>query len=538
MKIVAYLRSSSQESQRRQLNSIPAQQARIEEWARRNGATLVKVFEDKDTGKDFARPGFKDMWTYVRNNKLHITHVICTEVTRFGREGADFLKWFKRYQELSVEVNFIDEWFNFSVPETYSLFYFRIGNAESESRRIGKRTKDIKKDIRQRGYYADTPPVPWVFGPRDQSGRKPLIPNEPIFSAYRVALSLMLNSGMKQRDAADMASVPGHRISTSTFSRMLRNPLLAGYVPIYDDARRLVDVVRGQVEPLISWAQFQQLQELLRVKRARLEAQEMKRLHMAFNPEFPLKQLMRCPHCDGAVRAYFAKGRHGGRFGYYDCGNHYRINLKNATAAVVDALNSFRVRDEDKAIVERAADKAMAVLGLSASKRREALARALSDAQQRITRLKSDYMKLDAEMFSELMAEAKSAERDAQAQLNALDSQGSIAIQMRAKLVGLIDGLGDWWKSASPFQQYEALRMVFPAGFSVQNGALRTPRINGVLVSLCCISVVCVDGVWCFGRGVGEIVEADASALKIEPETIDQDIQLVQNFLQVYAKAS
>lgn len=532
--VVLYVRSSSQESQRRQQNSIPAQKTRLEEWARRDGATVVKIFEDKDTGKDFLRPGFKDMWAYVRNNSKYVTHVLCTEVTRFGREGAEFLKWFKKYADLNVEVNFIDEWFNFGVPETYSLFYFRIGNAESESRRIGKRTKDIKQDIRQRGYYADTPPAPWVFGPRDEAGRKPLVANEPMFTMYRQAIGLMLNGGILQSEAAAKVSTDLCRIPTSTFSRLLRNPLLAGYIPIYNESRKLVDVIPGKVEPLITWTQFQQMQDLLRVRAVKCELQEVRKLHMSFNPDFPVKQLLRCPECGAGVRAYWARGRHGGRYGYYDCGSHYRVNISKANAALVNVLNIFQVKPSEQDIMAKAADKAMVILGLSSSRRKEALSKALAEAQQRIIKLKSDYMKLDGDIFSDLMKEAKAAERSALAQLESIDNSATLAIDVRAKLLRLIDNLGDWWREATAFQQYECLRMIFPAGFSLENGTVRTPRVNVVLSAMCCFVVGYITGKEKSNVGALLFLEADASGKDFETH-IEGDLVLVQSFLKAVA---
>lgn len=519
--IVIYCRSSSQETQKRQLNSIPAQITKLHEWAKSSNAVIISEFQDMDTGTDFNRPGFQKMWRYVKENHKRITHVVCADVTRFGREGSEFLTWFKKFKTLGVEVNFVDQWFDFSVPETWSIFYFMIGAAEAESRRISQRTMTIKKHIRTMGYYADTPPAPWQYGPRDENGRKPLIAKDPAFSTYKKAIQYFLG-GLNQSDAIEMAAKSGYRIKRSTFSRIIRNPLLAGFIPIYSGSR-LVDTVQGKVEPMITWYDYQKLQSKLHKEKLN---EESKKAYQSFNSDFPYKQILQCPVCEGSVRAYFATGRHGGKFGYYDCGRHYRISSKAADAMIVEVLNLFSVNQDEQDIVNAAAAKAMAILGMSTSKRIEQLSKERSVIDARIAKLKSDYSVLDPETFNDMMEEAKAVRSSILARIDNVKATEVIAADTKVRLVGLLNNFGDWWVDATPYQKYETLRMVFPAGFRIETNQCRTPRINQVLSLICSLSSVYrIDPVSKAGKPI-LFLEADASGSDIEP-----DLYLVRRFL-------
>ncbi len=491
--VVAYYRSSSSESQNRQFNSIPAQKSRIKDWARRFNSKILREFEDRESGKDFNRPEFKKLWAFCRDHKGVITHVICTEVTRFGREGSEFLRWFKKFQAIGIQVNFADEWIDFEVPEMYSLFYYRIGNAEAERLRISKRTRETKAEIRRSGYYADTPPVPWKYAAeRNAQGRKPLVPNEPAFSFYKKALKLFASSGLGQVEAISLACGDQFKISPSTFSRILRNPLIAGYIPIWDFSvgkkteRPLLDMVKGHVEPLVDWDAYQRIQEKIRTS----SSPKLNQPIVYFREEFPLKKVLFCPKCLIAMTAYNTKGRHGKTYGYYDCPKkHNRINANKAHDLIARALNTFQVRDEEREVVEKASDNAIDILGLSSSKRVEQAQKKLNDTLEKIEKLKNDYLKLDAEVFSEMMSTFKAEAKELSTELEMLKNQRAIGLETKSKLINLLDRLGDWFTDlATPYQQYQLCRMIFPEGFSIENGKVRTPRVNQLLSLICSIS--------------------------------------------------
>lgn len=471
MKIVTYYRVSSKEHQKRQWNSIDAQRERVLAWAHRYGHTVLKEFEDRDTGTDFNRIEFRKMWQFCRDNRSNIDAVICAEVTRFGREGAKFLEWFKRFKDVGIEVNFADEWIDFSIPEMYGIFYYRIGNAEAESLRISKRTKATKETIRASGYYADTPPAPWVYGPRNAEGRKELIPSAA-FHTYRIALKAYLDGDGKltQTEAIQKALVEtGVKISTSTFSRLLRSPLIAGYI-----STKSGQLVQGKVQPLVSWAEYQSLQK---VQDSPTVAAKVVR---SFNPDFPLKKMLICPCCGAQPRAYWARGRRGQLFGYYDCGNHWRVSSKKAHELVGIVLGLFFTRPGMSEIIDSAADTAMRGIYSASAKQKELSQKELVAVRAQIELLKKDYAILGAQLFSEMLNEARSKERDLVAAIDQIDQSAAIAVETRSKLIKLLDNLSQWYQSASPDRQYQLLNMIFPRGFSIHDGQLRTPRLNNV----------------------------------------------------------
>jgi len=478
--VVTYLRSSSSESQARQHHSIPAQRQRVQDWAKRSGATIVREFIDKDSGKDFNRPAFARMLKYVRDYRVTITHVICTDVTRFGREGAEYLQLVKRLTSYGVELNFVEQWFDFGTPETWSIFYFMIGNAEAERLRISKRTRETKAAIRATGYYADNAPAPYRYSDeRDANGRKLLIPDEPAFSYYRRALRLYAQAEVGQAEAIKRVSDAAYEIRTSSFSRLIRNPVIAGYVPTFNDAGEVVEMVPGKHEALVSWEQYEAIQSKLNRKRPAHAAKPKRR----FNERYPLKQLMWCPSCGSRVRAYTTINRHGTKYPYYDCQCHtYRLRLSEAHETLAAALNTFSVPAEKRDIVARAADRAMATVGLSTSKAQGQAKRRLNELQAKAERIKADYMKLGAEMYAELMSDVKREERQITSEMERIEQSKSINADTRRRLITLLDNFGDWWLSASPRNTKR------PAWFSHRVLPLKAGKLEPCILTRRCAS--------------------------------------------------
>ena len=489
---IGYYRASSEESQRRQYNAIPRQKDRVRDWCKNSSFRLLKEFEDRSTGTSFDRPEFASMWKFAKANKKIVDYIICTDVTRFGREGAEYLAWFKNFQKIGIEVNFCEEWFDFSIPEMYGLFYYRIGSAEAESLRIGKRTRDTKMSMRKQGYYADTAPAPWKYSPlRDNNGRKILIKNEPAFTYYQRAIKLFLQKDLTQSEIIGIVSDKEYRIKSSTFSRLLRNPLIAGFIPIWDYSvgkitqRPLLEMIPSSVPPIVSLKEF----KILQAKLEKVNSPKLKSQQLSFNEKFPLKKYALCPDCKKPLRAYMAKGR-SKTYLYYDCfgTKHFRIKGEELMKLLQEFLNKLTVKESEAKHFETAINKALSLKDKSRSNQVAELRKALNKVGDKIKKLKSDFLKIDAELFQSLLQEFKMEKADLEIKLSDLSKLKDLTDGLKRSLLTKVNNLGDWFLDATPFQQRELVRMVFPKGFYVKNNELRTRNINLVISLLFSVS--------------------------------------------------
>src|SRR5271157_1026079 len=95
----------------------------------------------------------------------------------------------------------------------------------------------------------------------------------------------------------------GAMLPRQTWHAMLRNPLYAGWVKSGDL------VVRGIHPPIVTQELFDKVQDVL-IGRA-----QTARTRQVLNPEFPLRQFIRCAKCGKGLTAGIAKKK----FPYYWC---------------------------------------------------------------------------------------------------------------------------------------------------------------------------------------------------------------------------
>ena len=102
-KAVVYVRVSSKE-QKQEGNSIPAQKKLLKEFARKEGYTVVKEFEDDETAKSEGRDGFGKMVEFLKENKK-VSTLIVEKTDRLYRNFKDYVT----IDELGVTVYLVKE---------------------------------------------------------------------------------------------------------------------------------------------------------------------------------------------------------------------------------------------------------------------------------------------------------------------------------------------------------------------------------------------------------------------------------------------
>lgn len=479
---IPYFRRSSQEAQRRQWASISRQQAQMEEWANWNRVQLLAPCIDDATGTNFDRPGFKELIRVARSQKNVATHILCTEVDRFGRETEEYISYWKYFKnKLGIEVNFINRWYDFSNPDTWAMFCHDIGSAQAESMKISKRTKDTKDSVRRSGFYADKPPIAWTFGAPTPRGRKPLIANEPAFSVCKAFLEMMYHTDYTQAECRAVVSTKEYVLPRSTASRLCRSPLVYGGNPIYryqGKKRVLVDVVYpAQIEPMITKHMFDAIQRKLRYK----EPQTVGKTLQRFNPDFPLKTILRCPECAKKTTASNSTGKSGKKFPYNECKPcGWRLNDRKAQDILITYLAQFEIDPSKAELVRKAAAQAVKMVQGNKSKAKGDANAELEKIRQGKAKLKQSFADMDISVFNEQMDYYKQQELKAKSKLSEAEEAINLTLKARNELVAFLSGgLGEWFsQKATPVQKNRFLKMVFPQGFTFENSEVRTPRIN------------------------------------------------------------
>ena len=163
MRILSYARCSSIE-QSTEGWSIEAQQAWIRSWATASDATIVEVVAD--VGVSGSKPlsqraGGATIARLLEAKKPGIDAVVVVRLDRLGRDAAESLSLFKKFQTGSVGLVALAEQIDLATPHGRALAGVSAIFSELERSLIGQRTKETLAQLRHERRPWNHPPFGW-----------------------------------------------------------------------------------------------------------------------------------------------------------------------------------------------------------------------------------------------------------------------------------------------------------------------------------------------------------------------------------------
>src|SRR6266851_2285888 len=261
-----------------------------------------------------------------------------------------------------------------------------------------------------------------------------------------------------------------------TWHAMLRNALYAGWVKSGDL------LVRGIRPPIVNQELFDAVQDVLAGRSKTARARQV------LNPEFRLRQFIRCSKCDKGLTAGIAKKK----FPYYWC---YKpgcrsvfISAEKLEADFVALLDVYQPTVEYLAILPDVAKDVWKVREERARQDSRALTIRLQEqkhlnSQAIKAKLKGD---LSEEDFAALKQNITEETALIGKQLTALESERSTMEELVAQTQRELVDLPAAWKKAGPSQRRELCEMLFPDGLVwSQSWGFLNPKNKTIMQDLC-----------------------------------------------------
>ena len=225
MNIAAYCRVSTDSSN--QLTSLENQKLFFEEYARKHGYNLVKIYADKGiSGKALKnRKAFTDMLSQSREKIFDM--VVVKDISRFARNTVDFLTGIRTLKSNGVDIRFLSCDMSVIGESEFALTMF-AAIAQEESYNLSKRIIFGKKVSAGKGR---TPPV--IYG-YDKDGTYSLKINHEEAKTVKKIFKMYVKDNMGIRKISQYLnekSVPaknGNLWYPKTVRRIIENPLYCG----------------------------------------------------------------------------------------------------------------------------------------------------------------------------------------------------------------------------------------------------------------------------------------------------------------------
>lgn len=144
-RIYGYIRVST----RSQDHTI--QKRKIFDFAEYRKLDIIRIFEDKASGKNTERTGYMELYDALKADPHRVDAVVATKLDRLGRSLKDLIEFADWLDQHNVGMILIESNIDTTTSEGRLFFHFMASIAEYERLRILERTEEGKQAAREKG---------------------------------------------------------------------------------------------------------------------------------------------------------------------------------------------------------------------------------------------------------------------------------------------------------------------------------------------------------------------------------------------------
>src|SRR5215469_15188347 len=334
---VVYVRVSSAEQV--EGYSLEVQERDCREYCDRHNLAVDRVFVDAgESAKTANRHEFQALFAYIaqKQNRTRVTHVVVDRLDRFSRSVDDGAIYRSKLSSWGIKLRSVKEQIDESPIGRYMTTVFSANaQLDNDMRRI--HTGNGMQAAVEGGRWCWPAPLGYLPG---RSKKQPSLTPDPERAPLVAELFTRVADGQTLMDAVEWARVIGLRgrrggeLTTSTASRLLRNPIYKGRLelPNWGVSRE------GDFAAIVSPELWGRVQVVLNGN-----ADAVMVPHTKVNELYPLRGVIVCDKCGKLAKICTSKGRNG-RFAYYHCARgagHLSLRVDKAEGAFIEVLESW-----------------------------------------------------------------------------------------------------------------------------------------------------------------------------------------------------
>lgn len=345
---IVYLRVSTEEQVKGA--SLDTQLMACQAWASNNGIGIMRTFrEEGASAKTIKRPVLKQLIEYLEENGDQINYMITYQWDRFSRHvdtHAELKRILKPYgietkdASSPLETNAASR-----LVENVSISFAQFDNEVK-----GERVLENMKTKAKLGFRMHMAPI-GLTNSRDLDNKPTLIPN-PVSGPLITKLINDYSTGaytltelVKKGRQLGVKTDKGNPITIQLFSKVLRNPIYAGWEKSSLTEGKLI---KSSFEGVISFDTYEKNQRLLRTKNGTKD-------YVLDRDEYPLKRFIKCGICHTSITGSASTGRSGDKYAYYRCRTCSKTSTKitDLEDQFIELLDRISPRNELSAYIKK-----------------------------------------------------------------------------------------------------------------------------------------------------------------------------------------
>jgi site-specific DNA recombinase len=450
------------------------QEEMLEKYCSLNNISVRKVIFEDHSAKTFNRPKWKAYLLDLKRYKGKSDFVLFLKWDRFSRNAGDAYQMINTLRKLGVEPQAIEQPLDLSIPENKMMLAFYLAAPEVENDRRALNVKQGMRRARKEGRYMGKAPFGYI-NRTDENGRKYIAISEPQASIIRWSFKEISKGILNTEQIFLQAKKKGFTGAKSLFWFAIRNPVYCGKIFVPKDKNDESYFVRAKHDPIVPEYLFNDVQDVLDGR------QRVYLPKVASSPSLPLRGFLVCPECGKLLTGSSSKGRYK-YYEYYHCFNgcSYRMRAEMINSQFLEYLDAYIPKEELLDIYKITLQDAWLNQTSHLSKERKEIENQIKALQERLVYLGELLMNkfIEPEDFRDM----KSINSEKIEKLNKL------LIKLSSEKIDIEEmldiGLDNLLKLNIAYQagdierKREIISAVFPDNLHIENGVLRTTRVN------------------------------------------------------------
>lgn len=355
--IIQYIRVSTDE-QADKGYSLDQQRRALDNYCIQHNLNALKLFQEDFSARNFERPAFKELLSYVKANKKVIDGLLFTRWDRFSRNIEDSYRMIREFRDMGIEVNSIEQRLDFEQGDSKILLSLFLSIGEAEFDKISLRTRLGLREAMKQGAYVGKAPFGY-FHDRNAEGKSTLKPNPEIAPIIKKVFEEYATGIYSTEEIRKKYMKAGLSVSKNGLLSILKNPAYCGKVAIGEWKKEDAMIVEGLHPAIVDTDIFQRVQCVFSGK-------QIKSIHepKLIDEILPIRGFLKCPDCGRSLTGSGSMGGANKRHYYYHClpkgsmpACKVRYKLENVHMVMESLLKELVIKEDFKKVYEKILEK-------------------------------------------------------------------------------------------------------------------------------------------------------------------------------------
>ena len=475
---IIYTRVSTDEQANKGF-SLPHQKSVLELYCQHKGINILRHFREDFSAKNFDRPSFNELLSYIKVNRKSIDALLFTRWDRFSRNQEEAYRIIREFKNMGIDVNAIEQPLDLSQPDSKVMLAVYLVIPEVENDKNSTRTKEGLRRAMKEGCFVGLAPYGYI-NYRNPEGKSTLAIREEIAPTIRNAFFDYSMGVLSAEEIRKKYYHNGLKITKASIHNLLKNPVYCGKILIKEWKKEDEIIVDGLHPPIIDDNTFDIVQRIINGK-------HKAKIHKfsEIDEHLPLRGYLECSKCGRTLTGSASRGGSGIRHFYYHCQPKCkeRFRADNANKVFEELLNEFVIQQD--------------VLELYKEILNETFSGEKRNRELRIRQIKAELEKLSIRMesiedkfFDDIIEHStyNSVKRKTQKKMNDLQAELSNIKNMGKDLeeylklgISFLHGVDNLYKSSPSNIKKKIVGSIFPEKLVFLKNKYRTAFIDSFI---------------------------------------------------------